>query len=164
MRNCIMLLCFGVIAALAQHFFVINTTPSVSKGLYLKTWDTPKKGELVLVDPPNNVIFREALKKRILSSGLSSAGTCYMIKIMAATTGDDVEIRNEGMFVGGKKLANSQRKNWQIEGMIEPPIKKKLKDEVLLYTPHQESFDSRYFGSVDRKSVITTIKPIFLWR
>jgi len=159
----LLLLCLAFFGGVAQHFIVINTTPSVSKGLYLQTWTTPEQGDLVLVDPPDNIVFREARKKRILSNGLSSAGTCYMIKIVAATAGDEVEIRKEGMFVNGEKLTNSQRQNWQIEGMVELPIKKKLKDEVLLYTPHPRSFDSRYFGLLERKTILSSLKPLFLW-
>lgn len=87
-----------------------------------------------------------------------------MIKIVAATAGDEVEIRKEGMFVNGEKLTNSQRQNWQIEGMAELPIKKNLRDEVLLYTPHPRSFDSRYFGLLAENTIISTLRPLFLWR
>ena len=154
---------FVLLSLFLHHFFIINTSPSLPEGIYLKTWNIPQNGDIVLVSPPDLPVFRNALKKRLLSHGISEAGSCHIIKIMAASEGDEIVIQKDGMFVNGKKLANSQRQNWQIDGMAELPISKKLQGEVLLYTPHPLSFDSRYFGPIDRDTIISSIKPLLLW-
>jgi len=148
---------------LVRSFMVINTTASLPPGIYHRTFEEPKRGDVVLISPPDKPVFREAIELGILSSGNSEAGSCPLIKIMAATDGDEIEIQKEGMFVNGKKLVNSKRQNWQIEGMVELPIKKKLKGEALLYTPHPLSFDSRYFGLIEHSTIISSIKPLLLW-
>lgn len=149
---------------LFKNFIVINTTKSLTPGIYYRTFATPSRGNIVLVSPPNQVIFQEALKKKILSRGSSDAGTCFMIKIMVADENDIVEVNKHGITVNGYTLPNSMRQDWSIDGTVEIPIKRKLKDEVVLYSPHPLSFDSRYFGPVERSAVIATIKPLFLWR
>lgn len=148
---------------LVRAFIVINTTASLPPGIYYRTFEEPKRGDIVFVSPPDKPVFKEALKRGILSSGHSEAGTCHLIKIMAATDGDEIEIRKDGMFVNGEKMASSQRQDWQLEGIAELPIRKKLEREILLYTPHPQSFDSRYFGLVERNTVISSIKPLLLW-
>ena len=148
---------------LVRSFMVINTTASLPPGIYHRTFEEPKRGDVVLISPPDKPVFREAIELGILSSGNSEAGSCPLIKIMAARDGDEIEIQKEGMFVNGKKLVNSKRQNWQIEGMVELPIKKKLKGEALLYTPHPLSFDSRYFGLIEHSTIISSIKPLLLW-
>ena len=148
---------------LVRSFLVINTTSSLPPGIYYRTFGEPKRGDIVLISPPDKPAFKEALKQGILTSGNSEAGTCPLIKVIAAADGDKIEIQKDGMFVNSKKLANSQRQNLQIDNMAKLPISKKLQGEVLLYTPHPLSFDSRYFGLVDRSSVISSIKPLLLW-
>ena len=139
---------------------VINTTASLPPGIYYRTFEVPKRGDIVFVSPPDKPVFKEALKRGILSSGNSEAGTCPLIKVMAAIDGDEIEIRKDGMFVNGEKLANSQRQDWQIANMAELPISKKLKGEILLYTPHPQSFDSRYFGYVPLDA-LQRVEPVY---
>ena len=148
---------------LVRSFMVINTTASLPPGIYHRTFEEPKRGDVVLISPPDKPVFREAIELGILSSGNSEAGSCPLIKIMAATDGDEIEIRKDGMFVNGEKLANSRRQDWQITNMAELPISKKLKGEALLYTPHPLSFDSRYFGLIEHNTIISSIKPLLLW-
>ena len=89
---------------LVRAFIVINTTASLPPGIYYRTFEEPKRGDIVFVSPPDKPVFKEALKRGILSSGHSEAGTCHLIKIMAATDGDEIEIRKDGMFVNGEKM------------------------------------------------------------
>lgn len=155
----------GVLSiALIRCFLVVNTTASLPPGIYHRTFEEPKRGSIVLVSPPARQIFKAALAKGILSPGNTEAGTCPLIKIMAAADGDEIEIQENGMWVNDAPLSNSQRQNWEISGMVALPIKKKLEGEVLLYTPHPQSFDSRYFGPIPADSILATLKPIFLWK
>ena len=146
---------------LAQHFLVINNSPSLPEGLYLKTWKTAQKGDTVLVSPPDSPAFREALKKQFLSPGLTRAGTGYLIKKLAATGrgGDEVSISPDGIRVNGDLLADSRRQpipfthtcSW--DGPVPPGY-------VLLYAPHSLSFDSRYFGLLSEEDIVTPIIPL----
>lgn len=155
-------LTLGGIVLVAQHFLVINNSPSLPEGLYLKTWETPQKGDIVLVSPPDSPAFREALKKHFLSPGLTRAGTGYIIKKLAATGrgGDEVSISPDGIRVNGDLLADSRRQPISFthtcaawDGPIPPGY-------VLLYAPHSRSFDSRYFGLLSEEVIVTPIIPL----
>lgn len=148
---------------LLRYGLVINTSESLPPGIYYRTTQEPKRGDIVLVSPPDAPIFREALAKHILTSGASEAGTCPLIKIMAGVDGDYIEITPTCIRINGKELESSKRMAWQIQGQIELPMMKRLDGEVLLYTPHPRSFDSRYFGPLKREYVLSTIQPLVLW-
>ena len=155
----ISLIILGVMLV-AQHFLIINDSPSLPEGLYLKTWQTPQKGDTVLVSPPDSPVFREALKKHFLNPGITKAGTGYLIKKLVAKEGDNVSISPEGLRVNGSPLADSRRQSISLThtcpswtGPVPPGY-------VLLYAPHSWSFDSRYFGLLSEETIVTPVLPL----
>lgn len=150
-----------VVAMLAaQHWFVVNTSPSFPLGVYLRTYKQQHKGDLVLACPPDWPVFRQALARRFLSPGFCPSGSVYLIKVLAAEGGDFVKSADAGTWVNGTLLEGSQRKNFQIGGV---DLHRVLNaSEVLLMSPHPKSFDGRYFGPLDRGTVITTLRPLWV--
>lgn len=149
--------------ALAQSAIVINTSPSFPEGLYLKTYRTPRKGDLVLVCPPGKKIFRSVRERGWLAPKLCESGTEMIIKRIAAGGGDQIEISAEAVSVNGQTLPQSRR-IFNLPGMISVPTRCVLKTgEVLLMSPHPRSFDGRYFGALEIGCVKTTLTTLFLW-
>lgn len=147
-----------VATGIAHPFFVFNTSPSFPLGLYVKTHLPPAKGDLVLACPPDTPAFREALHRRFLSPGFCPAGTGAIIKRLVAVTGDTVRIAEEGVYVNGERLENSQRQDFRLADMEHLPIERILtKEEVLLMSPHPLSFDGRYFGVLPASVMLTPL-------
>jgi type IV secretory pathway protease TraF len=48
---------FLSIAFILQKYFVINITPSMKKGIYLKLSGDIKQGDIVLLYPPKNTTY-----------------------------------------------------------------------------------------------------------
>lgn len=148
---------------LLQRNLVINTTGSFPRGIYRKeAREFIRKGDLVLVCPPDRPIFHDALGVGLLSPGLCPGGLGYLIKQVAATEGDFVEISPAGVTINGKHLKNSRRQSLRL-GHVEMPVHRKLYKEVVLMSPHPLSFDSRYFGIIPASAVLTSLEPLFLW-
>lgn len=147
---------------LLQRNLVINTTESFPRGIYRKEAREFRKGDLVLVCPPDRPIFHDALGAGLLSPGLCPGGLGYLIKQVAATEGDVVEISPTGVTINGERLKNSRRQSIRL-GHMELPVRRKLYKEVVLMSPHPMSFDSRYFGIIPASAVLTSLEPFFLW-
>lgn len=147
---------------LLQRNFVINTTESFPRGIYRKEAREFRKGDLVLVCPPDRPIFHDALGAGLLSPGLCPGGLGYLIKQVAAIEGDFVEISSTGVTINGERLKNSRRQSIRL-GHMELPVRRELHKEVVLMSPHPLSFDSRYFGIIPVSAVLTSLEPLFLW-
>lgn len=158
---------FGVICLLSIAsllcLFVVNTTPSFPRGVYLKTYRTVEKGNLVLFCPPDTPLFHDAFRYRLASSGLCPSGLGYLIKRVAAVEGDMVRISDTGVEVNGKKLENSKRQKAFRPRPLSPDIYHRLgSHEVLLMSPHPLSFDSRYFGPLSDECICTPLEPFYI--
>lgn len=158
---------FGVACLLSMVallcLFVVNTTPSFPRGVYLKTYRTPNKGDLVLFCPPDTLLFHEALRYHLVSSGLCPSGLGYLIKRVAAVEGDMVRICDTGVEVNGKRLENSKRQTAFRPRPLSPDIDHRLgAHEVLLMSPHPLSFDSRYFGLLADDCICTPLEPFYI--
>ena len=65
-------------------------------GIYWAISKPPAKGDFVFVLPPASSIFKLAKDRGYLAAGPSPAGTCGLIKQVAALAGDRVTIGQEG--------------------------------------------------------------------
>ena len=82
-----------------------------------------------------------------------------VLKKIAASEGDVVEIKNYDIYINGEKTG----KVIKLKGLTEnlPDSKKILsKDEYFLMGETPDSFDSRYFGTVKKKDIISEIKLV----
>lgn len=152
------------IGLLCAHIcFVVNTSASFPPGLYLKTHQAPQKGDLVLFCPPDTPIFREALQRKFLSAGLCPAGSGAMIKRIAAVQGDSVHISTSSVSVNTVELPYS-RQHTVMEHAMGAFTNTLQAKEVLLMSPHPQSFDGRYFGPLLETQISTPLKPFYLWK
>lgn len=157
------LVVLGTGLLIAHALFVVNTSASFPPGLYLKTHEAPQKGDLVLFCPPDTPIFHEALQRKFLSAGLCPAGSGAMIKRIAAVQGDSVRISASSVSVNTIVLPDSQQ-HVVMEHALSVFTNTLQAKEVLLMSPHPQSFDGRYFGPLLEMQISTTLKPFFLWK
>ena len=146
----------------------INTTHSYPPGIYLKTHDPIEKGAMVIFCPPDTPPFKEARERSYIGSGFCPGGYEYMIKKILATSGDHIVISPEGVTVNGKLLQNSKPMVTDTDGRALPHLTSDISSlgqgEVLLMSDFsQKSFDGRYFGLVDRSTVISVVWPLWVW-
>lgn len=163
--------CFGfLITGIALYFAGarINTSNSISEGLYWTSNATIAKGDYVIFCPPKRKIFDEAMQRGYISVGFCPGGYSYMMKLVLAVKGDSISETDSGVFVNGKLLAFS--KPFIQDALGRPLPRLYIKNhtlgntELLLMTDRSPiSFDSRYFGTINQSQIKSVIRPIFTW-
>ena len=137
-----------------------NVSDSMPWGIY---WFVPgqvKRGEVVGACLPNS-LAKYALAHKILepSQHPCANGVEPLVKVVAAETGDTVDIESDGVHINGKLWPMSAVRKVDVSGHpihfhtvfgrhVVPPGK------VFLLGLHPRSFDSRVWGEVPR-SLIT---------
>jgi len=158
----VLLLGCGAIAAGLRY----NGSHSFPVGLYLAVHKRPEKGNLVFVDLPALPVFEMAKARGYFNVAYSPAG--HLMKRLAATGGDRVTIEASGVEVNGIRLANSAPLPCDGAGRPLQPYALKDRilgpDEVLLMSDYNPaSFDSRYFGPLNAKTIESVVRPLLTW-
>ena len=135
---------------------VWNVSASAPIGLYRVVFGEVKRGDLVLVRPPE-MIARLAAERGYLPLGAP------LVKRIAALSGDDVCAFKEAIIVNGRVVARRLQKDGA--GWLLPrwnDCRQLAGDEVfLLMETVRDSFDSRYFGPVSAVNVIGRLVPLW---
>jgi conjugative transfer signal peptidase TraF len=160
------LLCFGGLCYLAG--VRINTSPSIALGLYWSCAKPAEKGDYVMFCPPRSELFDTARKRGYIGAGFCPGGYGYIMKRVFAATNDAVTVTEDGVRVNGKLLPFSAVLEADQGGRPLPRYRNDgytlNEHQVLLMTDaHPFSFDSRYFGPIDRSQIKSVISPIFTW-
>jgi conjugative transfer signal peptidase TraF len=143
-----------------------NGSRSFPVGLYLASHKRAVKGDLVFVAPPAIPILELAKARGYLDVAYSPAA--HLMKRVAAAAGDRVTINLAGVHVNGIRLANSAPlpcdgagralKPYAIMDYVLGP------NEVLLMSDYNPaSFDSRYFGPLDARTIESVVTPVLTW-
>jgi len=164
--------CLGGLALLwgvCQAGLRINGTNSEPVGIYWAISKPLARGDLVFVLPPASSIFKLAKERGYLAAGPSPAGTCGLIKQVAAVGGDRVTIDSTGVRVNGIRLKNSAPRAADDAGR--PMRAYELSDyalgseEVFLMSDYNPaSFDGRYFGPLSKTTIQSVIVPVLTWK
>ena len=142
--------------ALLAAGIVINDTPSLPEGFYQKTSRPVGKGSFVLFRlPPGELSARPYARRTLL-------------KQVVAVAGDRVSIDAVGVRVNGRLLVNSTQLAVDRDGAPLPRLAltdyRLREDEVLaMSTYNPRSFDGRYFGPVERGSILAVVEPRLTW-
>ena len=147
----------------------VNGTDSEPIGIYWAISKPPARGHFVFALPPPKPIFKLAKERGYLAAGPSPAGTCAVIKEIAAVGGDRVTIGAEGVRVNGLLLKNSAPRPADDAGRpLQPYYLNDYTlgaDELLLMSAYsQASFDARYFGPLSRTTIQSVIVPVLTWK
>lgn len=135
---------------------VINETPSLPPGLYLRRPGAPlSRGAVVTVRQP-----REA---RSYLSALGVPGDLRLLKRVAATGGDRVCAR-DGMIRTPERTVTVRALRRMDRGVpVWTECRRLGPDEVFVLGDTPNSFDSRYFGPVRRDAVEGIYREVIRW-
>jgi type IV secretory pathway protease TraF len=146
----ILILILAVLIAIASisikhsRIFYINTSPSVSCGLFILTDALPIPGDYVIFNSSIINNFNYKLPNTL-------------IKRLAFHNDERYLITNTTLSIDGSNIV----RKYKPLGNVMSGILKNNECLVLGTNPH--SLDSRYFGPIAYSS-LKSVKPIFLWR
>lgn len=141
----------------------INLTPSYPLGIWrIVPLDREiALGDLVMICPPPTSAFRLARQRGYLRSGLCSGWLSPLIKTVAATQGQRVEIAGS-VSVDGVPLAGSELRAADGEGRALIPYAGGVVPlgHIFLHSDFAGSYDSRYFGPLPAAGVLGLAHPV----
>ena len=157
----ILVLTTTAIAFSIRSHVTINVSDSLPKGVYILNYikdpDTIKKGDIVLFDTPENA------KKYIYGRGYLNPNVKQLLKKVAATNKDHVMRINNKLYIN--RLSHSTFKEMDSLKRPLPYLSTKelqpREEELLVLGTNQNSFDSKYFGTIKRSDVKATAKLLF---
>lgn len=148
--------CIGMAAHHAPAMALVNESPSVPRGLYLRQpGSAPARGHMVgLAQPPST---------RSYLGGLGMPPDVLLIKRVAAAGGDRV-CRTGGMIQAGERRAAVRPRDRR--GIALPGwtgCRRLAPDELFLLGDTAGSYDSRYFGPVRVSDVDGVFREALTW-
>ena len=142
-----------------HHIFgiIINYTASLPKGLYRLHPLPPdiERNMLIALAVPEHV------QSMVYGRGWLLKGS-LLLKPVAAVAGDRFRITDEGLSINKRYVGPVY--SYDTQGLPLPVLRTSyiLKEgQVFLASPYPRSFDSRYFGPVDKKDIIAEVTPLF---
>ena len=154
---------------LVVHFGLrFMLTPSLPLGIYRTVKGPPTRGAIVMACLSERVA-RLALERGYLWRGDCPGGVVPLGKVVLAVTGDTVTLSAPGTSVNGRAVPNSRPRDRDHKGRAlehYPYGSYTLgPGELWLFSPyHPLSFDSRYFGPVQKVSVLSRLTPVWTVR
>ena len=136
---------------------IINLTASVPLGLYIRSRGQPKIGQMVLIRLPTSL--RDFAAQR----GYLPFGW-LLIKSVTAGPGDVICRLASRVWIRGHSEVWALR----VDGLGRPLPKwsgcQRLEaSELFVLGTHSGSFDGRYFGPINRQSVVAVVRPILVF-
>lgn len=174
--RCAGIACFGVLLAaliLLELGYAaglrLNLTRSLPPGLY-RVVDRPvQRGAYVRFCPPRSGSIALAMERGYLHEG-EACGNGYlpMLKRVAAVGGAWISAQDDGVRVDGRLLPLSAHRAVDAAGRPMPrpvPARLRLAPSQLwvMSDTHPLSFDSRYFGPIERAWVMEVLVPVATW-
>jgi len=144
----------------ADRQIVINTSPSVPPGLYMRSGEEPRVGSLIDFKVPDAA--RDYLQSRTGSEGHD----WYILKPIVAGPEDRVDTTGEWLVINGQRVA-SMPPSRDAEGR-ELPVWREVRTlgpaEFFVFSGLiTHSFDSRCYGPVTREQISSVRRPLFTW-
>jgi conjugative transfer signal peptidase TraF len=146
----------AAIAIRPRPLLIWNASNSVPIGLYWMRQHQPAIGEIAVIAPPDWVRLYASSRNYLPSD-------VWLLKPVAATSSSVVCRFGTHIFVNGKHPARA--KSFDNQKRVLPVWKgcRTLKsDEIFVLAKPRNSFDSRYFGSINREHVAGTAVPLFI--
>jgi conjugative transfer signal peptidase TraF len=146
----------------------LNTSDSIPKGIYRIHQGAIEKNSLVLFCPDDREAFRQGRNRGYLDHGFCSGDYGYLMKKIAAVSGDVVSSTKDGVYVNHSLLSYSKP---QIHDGLHRPLtfwrvtQYTLKPQEVLTMTNQSimSFDGRYYGLIQTKQIKGIITPVLTW-
>jgi len=136
---------------------LVNESPSLPRGVYVRSWRAePRVGNTVALDQPPPVAAAYL-------GGLGMPSEVRLIKRVAGGGGETACFENGAVTVGRHRVASFERDR---RGALLPRWTgcRVLKaDELFLLGDTPGSFDSRYFGPVNRSAIEGVYREVLTW-
>jgi len=135
--------------------WLLNETPSLPRGLYLRSAAPPTPGAVVAVAPPQAV--------RPYLASLGAPAEARLLKRVAAGPGEIV-CRDGQRLSGpwGEVIALARdRRGWALP--VWRGCRRLQADELVVLGDSAASFDSRYFGPVRLAAIESVYKEAWRW-
>lgn len=150
------LTCVGLGVDHKPALALVNESPSLPRGLYLRTVGVePVRGTVVAVPQP--VIARPYLR------GVGMPEAVLLIKRIASVGGDDVCAAGGRVTTPGRVVAVRTRDRTGAALPAWRGCRRLASDELFLLGDTPSSFDSRYFGPVRRADVVGVYRETLTW-
>lgn len=147
-------------AQFADRQIVVNTSPSVPPGLYMRSKMGPAVGRLVDFRVP--VVARPYVFQRSGRDG----GEWYIIKPIVAGPGDTVDTTEAWLLINGRQVApmpphvdslGRPLPSWRSHKVLGP-------GEFFVYSSRvPNSFDSRCYGPITISEIEAVREPLLTW-
>jgi conjugative transfer signal peptidase TraF len=161
---CVTLVLLAVLGAVSMWFanrqIVINTSPNVTPGLYIRRNIAPAIGQLVEFRIPVSV------RAYILARAGHDGHDWFILKPVAAGPGDRVDTTGGDLRINGNFVApmpplldgfGNKLPRWAQNRALGP-------DEYFVLSIRiSNSFDSRCFGPVTRDEIESVRRPLITW-
>ncbi|MCW8060161.1 conjugative transfer signal peptidase TraF [Agrobacterium tumefaciens] len=171
-RNALVILGAGAVllAGIASTFafggYRINFTPSYNLGLWqIVALDRGvRAGDRIFICPPDGEAVELALERHYLPRGLCASGSGPLIKTVAATAGQSVEIGDQ-VIIDGRPLHSSRVLKADAEGRPMPVYAGGTIPEgtVFLHSEFVGSYDSRYFGPLPTTGTLGLAREVLTY-
>ena len=144
---------------LANRQLVINTSPSVAPGIYLRVDERPAVGRIIDFRIPDRAW--PYIRERTGRTGRH----WYILKPIAAGPGDRIDTMGKWLYINGRKIApiythdekGRLLPHWRANCVLGPR-------EYFVYSSRiWNSFDSRYYGPIRRRQIAAVRVPLLTW-
>lgn len=148
---------------------VINITSSIPIGIYLKTNSQIENQKFVLICPPNdNEIIKLGKERGYIEAGKCPGKYGHIMKEIVGVPGDHVIINKKGVFLNGQFIKDSKPLKIDSHNRLMPLLisNKILRENeyLVMGLDNPLSFDSRYFGFIEKRNIVSTIKPLIIYK
>jgi len=145
----------AVCSVFARPLIIYNATDSLPHGIYrVIKQQTYERGDLIVFPVP------EQVRSLVIERGWLKPES-YLIKLVAAKTGEDMWITCGQVFVNGKPFGTVKKQDRQ--GLPLPSLvfnDALSPGKIAVLQRSDDSFDSRYFGMIDERDIIGRAVPI----
>ncbi len=142
-------------------------TPSLPPGIYRMT---QAPADPLVSFCPDGAVSKESTERNYREEAWTCPdGHAPLLKPIAARPGDTVTVTPQAIYVNGKQLPNSQsfafdRQHLPMHPMTPGTYQVKPHTFWVISTYNKASYDSRYYGAIDEKLVISHAHPTLQWR
>lgn len=143
----------------------INTTYSLPLGIYVVTRETNAR---LIEFCPEGVYAKQSAERGYRTAGFACPdGAVPLLKPVVATTGDRVEVSEDGIAVNGRLLPQTRavRIDWAGRSLFPYPDGTYSVQPGTVWvasTYHRGSFDSRYMGPIREDQIRAHLRPLWL--
>jgi len=152
-----LLVLIGVTQLSGMKLLIYNYTDSLPHGIYLLHWGDFKKGDLVVFVPPERAATmireRHYLRERD-----------YLMKYLVGEKGDCIQTSNGQFVVAGENYGEILLHDKEGRALPHYPFSGRVEEGYIVAVKGKKrSFDSRYFGPIQRSAILGRATPLWLF-